>query len=102
MEMTEFQKLTVKGTGIRRGRPATLTPSQKRHRQEVAKIKNRLRNEARRRANTVLQSRYAEEFDALMASEYDALKGEARYRIPSESEFLGVSQPTASVHDLTI
>ena len=102
MEMTEFQKLTAKGTGIRRGRPATLTSSQKRHRKEVAKIKNRLRNEARRRANTVLQTRYPEEFEEIMASEYAALKGESRYHIPSETEFLGVSQPTASVHDLKI
>lgn len=102
MEMTEFQKMTAAGSGIRRGRPATLSSDQKRHRQEVAKIKNRLRNEARRRANAVLASRYSEEFEQLMESEYNALSSEGRYRIPSEGEYLSPSRSVTSVQNLNI
>lgn len=98
MEITEFQKLTASGTGIRRGRPSTLTPEQRRHRAEVQKIKNRLRNEARRRAHVVLQARYSDEFEVLMREEYDALSADSRYQIPSEAEFLGGSK----VADLSI
>jgi hypothetical protein len=99
MEPTEFQKLTSSGTGIKRGRPVTLTPEQRLHRKSVQKIKNRIRNEARRRAYVVLQTRYADEFTALMEQECEALKNEDRYHIPTEAEFFN---KTKSESNLTI
>jgi hypothetical protein len=102
MEITEFQKLSASKKGIRRGRPATLTPQQRQHRAEVAKVKNRLRNEARRRAHAVLQDRYAAEYEALMEAEYRALQSEDRYRIPAESEFTLKTTSVTSPSDISL
>jgi folylpolyglutamate synthase/dihydropteroate synthase len=85
MSVSEFERITKEKAGaIRRGRPSVLTPEQKEQRREIQKIKNRLRNEARRRAHIVLQYRYEDEFNALMESEFRNLaNNDERYRIPS-------------------
>jgi len=76
---TEFEQLISSKGAIRRGRPATLTPEQKAARREEQKRKNRIRNEARRRAHMVLQHRYADEFTALMNDELDNLSKSEKY-----------------------
>lgn len=76
---TEFERLSTTKGAIRRGRPATLTPEQKAARREEQKRKNRIRNEARRRAHMVLQHRYADEFTALMNDELDNLSKSEKY-----------------------
>jgi hypothetical protein len=75
MEMTEFEKIAKnrEGMGVRRGRPSTLTPVEKAERKVVQNAKNRLRNEARRRAHIVLQYRYSMEFQQLLQEELDNL-----------------------------
>ena len=85
---SEFEKIIqTKGT-TRRGRPAYLTPAQKEHRKAVQMIKNRKRNEARRRAYIVLQNRYEAEFNTLMSDELSNLDGDPRYALPAEAEFI--------------
>lgn len=75
---TEFEKLAR--TGLRRGRISRLTPEQKARRAEETKAKNRLRNEARRRAHIVLQYKYQSEFEALLQQEMENLiKTDKRY-----------------------
>jgi len=83
--ISEFERITKQNAGlIRRGRPSVLTPEQKEQRKNVQKIKNRLRNEARRRAHIVLQYRYQDEFNSLMEEELTNLqKKDPRYKIPS-------------------
>jgi hypothetical protein len=77
---TEFEKLASSPTGMRRGRISRLTPEQKKAKAEETKAKNRLRNEARRRAHLVLQHRYKSEFEVLLADEMDNLiKNDPRY-----------------------
>jgi len=100
--ITEFQKLATANRVSRRGRPATLTPEQREHRAEVQKVKNRLRNEARRRAYVVLQNRYQDEFETLLDQELQALKTDDRYRIPSEDEFTGSQSSVQTGGSLTI
>jgi hypothetical protein len=79
---TEFEKLASSPNGIRRGRISRLTEEQKAQRAEQTKTKNRLRNEARRRAHIVLQHRYKSEFEELMQNELDNLaKKDTRYKI---------------------
>lgn len=82
--ISEFERITKQNAGlIRRGRPSTLTPEQKEERKEIQKIKNRLRNEARRRAHIVLQYRYQDEFNTLMEAELVNLQNtDSRYSIP--------------------
>lgn len=83
---TTFEKMMSESTskGVRRGRPAFLTPEEKAVRKERAKVQNRLRQEARRRAFVVLQHRYSEEFETLMAEELQNLSNnDDRYKIPS-------------------
>jgi hypothetical protein len=81
---TEFEKLASSPTGIRRGRVSRLTPEQRAKKAEETKAKNRLRNEARRRAHIVLQYRYAKEFQELLEMEMDnLLKTDSRYTISS-------------------
>ena len=70
---TEFEKLASSPSGMRRGRISRLTPEQKAKKAEETKQKNRLRNEARRRAHIVLQYRYHEEFQELLESEMQNL-----------------------------
>jgi hypothetical protein len=76
---TEFERLINETGAIRRGRPATLTPEQKAARREEQKRKNRIRNEARRRAHLVLQHRYNDEFRTLMNEELQNLNGSEKY-----------------------
>lgn len=79
---TEFEKLATSSGKMRRGRVSRLTPEQKQHKAQETKAKNRLRNEARRRAHIVLQYRYQAEFEQLLQSEMENLaKNDERYRI---------------------
>ena len=81
---TEFEKLASSPTGMRRGRVSRLTPEQKAQKAEETKVKNRLRNEARRRAHIVLQYRYHNEFQDLLRTEMDNLmKTDTRYTASS-------------------
>lgn len=66
---TEFEKLASSPNGIRRGRVSRLTPEERMAKSREAKARNRLRNEARRRAHIVLQYRYREEFEQLLETE---------------------------------
>jgi hypothetical protein len=83
--VSEFERITKENNGaIRRGRPSTLTPQQREERKQIQKIKNRLRNEARRRAHIVLQYRYQNEFETLMETElHNLVVNDERYKIPS-------------------
>lgn len=76
---TEFERLSTTKGAIRRGRPVTLTPEQKAARRAEQQRKNRIRNEARRRAHMVLQHRYADEFRSLMNEELDNLSSSEKY-----------------------
>jgi len=77
---TEFEKLASSPNGMRRGRVSRLTPEQKAKKAEEVRAKNRLRNEARRRAHIVLQYRYESEFQSLLQSEMENLiKNDRRY-----------------------
>jgi hypothetical protein len=82
---SEFERISKENNGvIRRGRPSTLTPQQREERKQIQKIKNRLRNEARRRAHVVLQYRYQNEFNSLMETELQNLvTNDDRYKISS-------------------
>ncbi len=71
---SQYVKLIEKGAG--RGKPKFLTPEQVRHKKEIASLKNRLRQEARRRALMVLQHRYASEYAELYNTEQEFLKQE--------------------------
>jgi hypothetical protein len=79
---TEFEKLTSSGKGVRRGRISRMTPEQKAKKAEETKARNRLRNEARRRAHIVLQYRYQDEFHTLLETELaNLVKNDTRYKI---------------------
>lgn len=81
---TEFEKLASSPTGMRRGRVSRLTAEQKAAKAEETKAKNRLRNEARRRAHIVLQYRYPSEFQELLENEMQNLANkDSRYQISS-------------------
>lgn len=67
--MTEYQEIIADKTKSKRGRKP-LPAVEKARRMEIQKEKNRLRQEARRRASLVLQHRYADEFDALYKVEF--------------------------------
>jgi len=67
--MTEYQEIIADKTKSKRGRKP-LPAAEKARRMEIQKEKNRLRQEARRRASLVLQHRYADEFDALYKVEF--------------------------------
>lgn len=68
-KMTEYQEIIADKTKSKRGRKP-LPAEEKARRVEIQKEKNRLRQEARRRASLVLQHRYADEFDALYKVEF--------------------------------
>jgi quinolinate synthase len=70
---TEYEKLVAKPGAIRRGRPSDLSDEQRAQRKEEQKRKTRIRNEARRRAHIVLQHKYTEEYEQLLAAELTAL-----------------------------
>lgn len=78
---TEFERIVQQRQGAaRRGRPSVLTQEQREERRKAQNAKNRLRNEARRRAHIVLQYRYNEEFQSLLNQELDNLsKNDPRY-----------------------
>jgi hypothetical protein len=78
---TEFERIVQQRQGAaRRGRPAVLTDAQREERRKAQNAKNRLRNEARRRAYVVLQHRYSEEFQSLLNQELENLaKNDPRY-----------------------
>lgn len=81
---TEFEKLASSPTGMRRGRISRLTPEQKAEKLAETKAKNRLRNEARRRAHIVLQYRYPSEFEQLIESEMkNLIANDPRYATSS-------------------
>lgn len=65
--MSEYNKLKQKG--LPRGR-TPLTPEEK----QLRVMRNKMRQEARRRAGIVLQHRYAEEFEMICESEFQALQ----------------------------
>ena len=69
LKMTEYQQIIADKTKSKRGRKP-LPAAEKARRVEIQKEKNRLRQEARRRASLVLQHRYADEFDALYKVEF--------------------------------
>jgi len=72
---TEFERIQeMRLGGARRGRPSVLTPEQKEERKKAQNAKNRLRNEARRRAYLVLQYRYENEFNETFQQELQNLK----------------------------
>lgn len=58
----------------KRGRKP-LPPEIKAERLEIQKEKNRLRQEARRRASLILQRRYENEFDSLYKQELATMEG---------------------------
>ena len=68
-KMTEYQQIIADKTKSKRGRKP-LPAKEKARRVEIQKEKNRIRQEARRRASLVLQHRYADEFDALYKVEF--------------------------------
>ena len=78
---SEFERIQqMRLGGARRGRPSTLTPEQKEERKKAQNAKNRLRNEARRRAYLVLQYRYENEFQETFQRELENLKSkDSRY-----------------------
>lgn len=72
MATTEYQKLLQTKKVGKRGRQP-LEKSEKERRQAQQRERNRLRNEARRRALIVLQHRYEGEYKDLLNAEFAAL-----------------------------
>lgn len=77
-KMTEYQQIIADKTKSKRGRKP-LAPEEKARRVEVQKEKNRLRQEARRRASLVLQHRYADEFEALYKVEFANIESVSKH-----------------------
>jgi hypothetical protein len=75
MSVSEYRTI-ISSAKRHRGRPR-LTDEERTIRAEQRKIANRMKQEARRRASIVLQHRHADEFSALLKSEYDALAAES-------------------------
>jgi hypothetical protein len=98
---TEFERIVQQRQGAaRRGRPATLTPEQREERRKAQNAKNRLRNEARRRAYIVLQHRYNEEFQTLLNQELHNLsENDPRYAGVPVSATVSVSESTTHSTD---
>ena len=98
---TEFERIVAQRQGAaRRGRPVTLTPEQREERRKAQNAKNRLRNEARRRAYIVLQHRYNEEFQTLLSQELQNLaENDPRYAGLSTSAAVSTSESTAKSTD---
>ena len=72
MSTTEYQKLLNNKQVGRRGR-TPLTPEERESRRQVQRERNRLRNEALRRALLVLQHRYEGEYSSILEQEFAAL-----------------------------
>lgn len=96
MEMTEFERIaSERKSGIRSERPSRLTPAQKVERKILQETKNRLRNEARRRAHIVLQYRYGAEFHDLLEQELENLvKNDPKYAIIAGTKNMGSNLET--------
>ncbi len=77
-KISHYVKLKEKGVG--RSKSKFLTPEQMRHKKEIAAQKNRLRQEARRRALMVLQHRYAKEYAEIYNLEQEFLRREKNDR----------------------
>lgn len=71
---SEYVKLIHKGAG--RGRQKTQTAEQVQQKNKITSQKNRLRQEARRRALMVLQHRHSDEYAQLYNSEQEFLQKE--------------------------
>ena len=65
--MSEYSKLKQKG--LPRGR-TPLSPEEK----QLRVVRNKMRQEARRRAGIVLQHKYSQEFEEICDSEFRALQ----------------------------
>lgn len=74
---TTYQQLKKK-LGVTRGRKP-LPVEERQRRAELRKIEAKRRNEAKRRASFVLQTRYSEEFESLFAEEMKAMKLENKF-----------------------
>lgn len=72
MATTEYQRLVQTKKVGKRGRQP-LDPAEKARRQEAQRERNRMRNEARRRALVVLQHKYEGEYALLLEAEFAAL-----------------------------
>lgn len=81
--MSEYNAIFGAAGHVRRGRPP-LSDEERERRAAVRKVETKRRNEARRRALAVLGHRHAGELEALIATEYEALSGDARFRAPAE------------------
>jgi hypothetical protein len=73
--MSEYKQIISDPNNSKRGRKP-LPPAEKARRVELQKQKNRLRQEARRRASMVLQHRYADEFESLYKAEFASIESE--------------------------
>jgi len=77
MATTTYQQLKKK-LGVSRGRKP-LPAEERARRAELRKIEAKRRNEAKRRASFVLQTRYSKEFDELFTEEMKAMKAENKF-----------------------
>lgn len=77
MATTTYQQLKKK-LGVSRGRKP-LPAEERERRAELRKIEARRRNEAKRRASFVLQTRYSKEFDELFTEEMKAMRAEGKF-----------------------
>ena len=75
-QTSEYLKLINNGAG--RSRHKALTAQEIRDRNEEQAQKNRVRQEARRRALMVLQHRYPDEYASLYSAEQDILQQESK------------------------
>jgi hypothetical protein len=75
-QTSEYLKLINNGAG--RSRRKALTAQEIRDRNEEQAQKNRVRQEARRRALMVLQHRYPDEYASLYSAEQDILQQESK------------------------
>ena len=74
---TTYQQLKKK-LGVSRGRKP-LPAEERARRAELRKIETKRRNEAKRRASFVLQTRYSKEFDQVFQEEMKAMKVENKF-----------------------
>jgi hypothetical protein len=74
---TQYQQLKKK-LGVARGRKP-LPAEERARRAQIRAVEQKRKNEARRRASFVLQTRYNDEFQDLFQEEMKALKSENKY-----------------------
>lgn len=75
--VTAYQQLK-KQLGVSRGRKP-LPIEERSRRAELRKVEAKRKNEAKRRASFVLQTRYSEEFEKLFAEEMKSMKLENKF-----------------------